>query len=65
MTAIAFPDLKQRASKLSERERQSLSAYLIRLGEERTGPKRKTARGVPTRAARISGDTAPEWARPR
>jgi hypothetical protein len=36
MTATAFLDLKQRASKLSEAERRRLSAYLIRLGQERT-----------------------------
>lgn len=44
MTATAFLDLKQRASKLSERERQDLSAYLIRLGQERAGWKKETAR---------------------
>ena len=44
MTATAFLDLKQRASKLSERERQDLSAYLIRLGQERSAWKRETAR---------------------
>ena len=44
MTATAFLDLKQRASKLSERERQELSAYLIRLGQERSAWKRDTAR---------------------
>ncbi|MCC6414517.1 MAG: hypothetical protein IT582_01200 [Opitutaceae bacterium] len=44
MTATAFLDLKQRAAKLSERERQNLSAYLIRLGQERSGWKQETAR---------------------
>ena len=44
MTATAFLDLKQRAAKLSERERQKLSAYLIRLGQERNGWKQETAR---------------------
>lgn len=44
MTATAFLDLKQRASKLSEKERQSLSAFLIRLGQERSGWKHETAR---------------------
>ncbi len=44
MTASAFLDLKQRASKLSEKERQTLSAYLIRLGQERSGWKQETAR---------------------
>ena len=44
MTATAFLDLKQRASKLSENERRSLSAYLIRLGQERAGWKKETAR---------------------
>jgi hypothetical protein len=43
MTAIAFLDLKQRASKLSEAERRRLSAYLIRLGQERPAWKRSTA----------------------
>jgi hypothetical protein len=44
MTATAFLDLKQRAAKLSERERQNLSAYLIRLGQERGSWKQETAR---------------------
>ena len=44
MTAMAFLDLKQRASKLSERERQDLSAYLIRLGQDRAAWKKETAR---------------------
>ena len=44
MTATAFLDLKQRASKLSERERQDLSAYLIRLGQERSAWKKETSR---------------------
>ena len=44
MTATAFLDLKQRASKLTEKERQDLSAYLIRLGQERTPSKKETAR---------------------
>jgi len=43
MTATAFLDLKQRASKLSEAERRRLSAYLIRLGQERPVWKRATA----------------------
>jgi hypothetical protein len=43
MTATAFLDLKQRASKLSEAERRRLSAYLIRLGQERPAWKRATA----------------------
>jgi hypothetical protein len=44
MTATAFLDLKQRASKLSEKDRESLSAYLIRLGQDRSGWKQETAR---------------------
>lgn len=44
MTATAFLDLKQRASKLSEKERQDLSAHLIRLGQDRAGWKKETAR---------------------
>ena len=44
MTATAFLDLKQRASKLTESERRNLSAYLIRLGQERAGWKKETAR---------------------
>jgi len=44
MTAAAFLDLKQRASTLSEKERQNLSAYLVRLGQERAGWKHETAR---------------------
>lgn len=44
MTATAFLDLKQRAAKLSELERRQLSAYLIRLGQDRPAWKRETAR---------------------
>ncbi len=44
MTATAFLDLKQRASKLSEKERQDLSAYLIRLGQERPSWKKETSK---------------------
>ncbi len=44
MTATAFLDLKQRAAKLTEAERKNLSAYLIRLGQERAGWKQETAR---------------------
>ena len=51
MTATAFLDLKQRASKLSEKERQSLSAHLIRLGQERPGWKQETARRLNAMAA--------------
>lgn len=43
MTAMAFLDLKQRASKLSERERQELSAYIIRLGQDRARWRNETA----------------------
>jgi len=51
MTATAFLDLKQRASKLSEKERLNLSAYLIRLGQERPGWKLETARRLNAMAA--------------
>lgn len=44
MTATAFLDLKQRAAKLTEQERRQLSAYLIRLGQDRPAWKRETAR---------------------
>jgi hypothetical protein len=44
MTATAFLDLKQRAARLSEKERRDLSAYLIRLGQERPAWKKETAR---------------------
>jgi len=44
MTATAFLELKQRAAKLSEGNRRNLSAYLIRLGQERPAWKRETAR---------------------
>ena len=43
MTATAFLDLKQRASKLSEPERRQFSAFLIRLGQERPAWKKETA----------------------
>ena len=44
MTATAFLELKQRASKLSEKKRRELSAYLIRLGQERDDWRTETAR---------------------
>lgn len=44
MTATAFLDLKQRAAKLTEKERQDLSAYRIGLGQERSPWKQETAR---------------------
>ena len=51
MTATAFLDLKQRASKLSEKERRTLSAFLIQLGQERAGWKQETARRLDAMAA--------------
>ena len=51
MTATAFLELKQRASKLRETERRHLSAYLIRLGQERVGWKKETARRLDEMAA--------------
>jgi hypothetical protein len=51
MTAIAFLDLKQRAAKLSEKERRELSAFLIRLAQEKTGWKQETARRLNAMAA--------------
>jgi len=51
MTATAFLELKQRASKLSERKRRELSAFLIRLGQERGGWKQETARRLNAMAA--------------
>jgi hypothetical protein len=43
--------LKQRAAKLTEAERKNLSAYLIRLGQERAGWKQETARRLNAMAA--------------
>ena len=51
MTATAFLELKQRTSKLTESERRNLSAYIIRLGQERAGWKDETARRLNTMAA--------------
>ena len=51
MTATAFLELKQRATKLSEKERRNLSAFLIRLGQERAGWKLETARRLNAMAA--------------
>lgn len=58
MTATAFLDLKQRASKLTEKERRELSAFLIRLGQERTGWKQETARRLNAMAAGKKVSTA-------
>jgi hypothetical protein len=44
MTAIAMLDLKQRLASLGETERRELSAYLIRLGQEKPTWKKETAR---------------------
>jgi hypothetical protein len=51
MSASAILELKQRASQLPEKERQSLSAYLIRLGQERAGWKKETSRRLDAMAA--------------
>ena len=51
MTAAAFLDLKQRVSKLPEKDRQNLSAFLIRLGQERAEWKHETARRLDAMAA--------------
>lgn len=51
MTATAFLELKQRTSKLTESERRNLSAYIIRLGQERAGWKDETARRLNAMAA--------------
>ena len=51
MTATAFLELKERATKLSEKERRNLSAFLIRLGQERAGWKQETARRLSAMAA--------------
>jgi hypothetical protein len=51
MTATAFLELKQRATKLTEKERRDLSAFLIRLGQERAGWKQETARRLDAMAA--------------
>ena len=44
MTMTAMLTLKQSAARLSERERRELSAYLIRLGQERPAWRRSIAR---------------------
>lgn len=51
MTATAFLELKQRAAKLRERDRRNLSAYLIRLGQERAGWKQEASRRLSSMAA--------------
>lgn len=51
MTATAFRELKQLASKLSEVERRELSVHLIRLGQARSGWKQETARRLNAMAA--------------
>ena len=64
MTATAFLDLKQRAAKLSERERRQLSAYLIRLGQERSHWKQETARRLDEMAKgspRLNTPELPLW----
>ena len=51
MTAIAILDLKQRLASLAETERRELSAYLIRLGQEKPAWKKETARRLREMAA--------------
>ena len=51
MIATAFLVLKQRATKLSEKERRALSVHLIRLGQERAGWQKETARRLNAMAA--------------
>ena len=57
MTA-AFLELKQRVAKLSEAERQQLSAHLIRLGQERPAWKKEAARKLDDMAAGKKVSTA-------
>lgn len=44
MTATAFLELKQKATRLNERERRQLSEYLIRLGHSKDSWKREMTR---------------------
>jgi hypothetical protein len=46
MTATAFLSLKQQVAKLSQKERVDLSAYLLRLRQEDSVWKKKTARKI-------------------
>jgi hypothetical protein len=51
MTATAILGLKQQLTKLSERERREVSAFLLRLGQESPAWKRETARRLKSMAA--------------
>ena len=51
MTAMAILNLKQRLATLAETERRELSAYLIRLGQEKPAWKKETARRLREMAA--------------
>ena len=46
MTAMAIRDLKQRLSKLSEKDRRMASAYLLRLKNESASGRREISRTV-------------------
>lgn len=51
MTTTALLGLKQQLTKLSERERREISAFLIRLGRETPEWKKETARRLDEMAA--------------
>lgn len=51
MTATALLELKQRASMLNERDRRSLSAHLIKLGQQGATAKREASRRLDEMAA--------------
>ena len=44
MTAVAMLDLKQRLAKLSEADRQTAAAYLLRLKHESPAGRKETSR---------------------
>ena len=51
MTATALLDLKQQLSRLSEKERRQISAFIIRRGQETAAWKKETARRLDDMAA--------------
>ncbi len=51
MTAEAIIDLKQRLTRLSEKDRRQVSTFLIQLGQENAFWKKETARRLQAMAA--------------
>ena len=58
MTATALLGLKQQLTKLSEQERREVTAFLVRLGQEKSSWKKENSRRLDEMAAGKKTSTA-------